>query len=155
MLAEGMPTAVVLVNGGQVALGRVGERADAILEAFFPGVHGARAIAATLWGERNPGGKLPVTVYPADFAAQTDFGHVDDGGRGRGYRYYEGTPHLFFWLRPLYTTFELGWAAAAPPVATFAASAVPVRRSRWSCAIAAAWRETNACSRTSSRRRRR
>ena len=58
---------LVLVNGGIIAIDALSKRSPAILEAFMPGVHGAQAIAATLFGENNPGGKLPVTIYSSDY----------------------------------------------------------------------------------------
>ena len=43
------------------------ENAPAIIEAFYPGVHGAQAIADAIFGDYNPGGKLPVTIYGKDY----------------------------------------------------------------------------------------
>ena len=60
-LADVAPLAVVLVNGRPYALPRLAERANAILEAWLPGEEGGSAIAAALFGDANPGGKLPVT----------------------------------------------------------------------------------------------
>ena len=50
-------TAMVLVNGGAISIDGLKDKAAAILEAFMPGVHGGTAIAETLWGMNNPGGK--------------------------------------------------------------------------------------------------
>lgn len=54
---------VVLENGGPVALSGSENKANAILEAWFPGELGGTAIADVLFGDVNPGGKLPETFY--------------------------------------------------------------------------------------------
>ena len=102
--------------------------ARAILEAFSPGVHGAQAIAETLFGVNNPGGKLPVTIYPAAYVDQIDFLSMDmSAAPGRSYRYYTGTPLFPFGWGLSYTTFELAWAPQPPPSAQLlAASTEPL-----------------------------
>lgn len=57
------PVAMVLINGGIIALDDLVFSTQAILEAFMPGTHGAQAVAETLFGANNPGGKMPVTSY--------------------------------------------------------------------------------------------
>ncbi len=59
--ANGKPVAVVLFNGRPLALGSVADDAPAILEAWFPGVQAGTAVANVLFGDVNPGGKLPVS----------------------------------------------------------------------------------------------
>ena len=59
--ANGKPVAVVLFNGRPLALGSVVEDAPAILEAWFPGVQAGNAVADVVFGDVNPGGKLPVS----------------------------------------------------------------------------------------------
>lgn len=61
VLAEGRPTAVVLLNGRPLALSELAARAPAILEAWQPGTEGGSAVAAVLFGDASPGGKLPIT----------------------------------------------------------------------------------------------
>ncbi len=61
VLAAGKPTVVVLINGRPLTIGWVADHAPAILEAWFGGTQGGHAIADALFGDVNPGGKLPVT----------------------------------------------------------------------------------------------
>jgi beta-glucosidase len=63
ILATGKPVAVVLVTGRPYAINTLAEKADAILWAGIPGEEGGHAIAETLLGQNNPGGKL-VMSYP-------------------------------------------------------------------------------------------
>jgi beta-glucosidase len=60
--ATGTPTVVVLVNGRPLSIRWTAENVPAIVEAWLPGELGGRAIAEVLFGDYNPGGKLPVTV---------------------------------------------------------------------------------------------
>ena len=57
----GRPMVVVLVSGRPLSVNWADRNADAILEAWYPGAHGGTAVAMTLLGEYNPGGKLTVT----------------------------------------------------------------------------------------------
>jgi beta-glucosidase len=57
----GKPFTVVLFNGRPLDLTDVAEKSDAILEAWFPGVEAGHSISDVLFGDVNPGGKLPVS----------------------------------------------------------------------------------------------
>ncbi|HEX8284625.1 MAG TPA: beta-glucosidase BglX [Pyrinomonadaceae bacterium] len=57
----GKPYAVVLMNGRPLSINWVAENSPAILETWFAGTRGGEAIADALFGDYNPGGKLPVT----------------------------------------------------------------------------------------------
>ncbi|MCF7803428.1 MAG: glycoside hydrolase family 3 C-terminal domain-containing protein [Candidatus Marinimicrobia bacterium] len=57
----GAPTIAVLINGSPFASDWLKENVPAILEAWYPGMEGGTAIAEVLFGEYNPGGKLPIT----------------------------------------------------------------------------------------------
>ena len=57
----GKPVVLVLLNGRPLALEEEYEFTDAILEAWYPGTMGAKAIADVIFGNFNPSGKLPMT----------------------------------------------------------------------------------------------
>ncbi len=61
MLQTGKPVVVVLINGRPLAIPRVAERVPAIVETWYAGQESGTAIAEVLFGDVNPGGKLPVT----------------------------------------------------------------------------------------------
>ena len=98
---------VVFVNcsGGAVGLVPELESCDAILQWWYDGEQGGRALADVLFGDYNPSGKLPVTFYK-NVDELPDF--LDYTMRGRTYRYYEGQPVFPFGHGLSYTTFEIG-----------------------------------------------
>lgn len=61
LYATGKPVILVLINGQPLTINWADRYIPSILEAWFPGPAGGRAIAETLFGDYNPGGKLPVT----------------------------------------------------------------------------------------------
>merc|ERR1712110_759646 len=84
----------------------------------MPGVHGGHAIAATIFGRNNPGGKLPVTIYHSSYINEVDFLNMSMvAGAGRSYKYFTGTPLFPFGFGLSYTTFDIKWATQ-PPAAT-------------------------------------
>ncbi len=62
LLDSGTPVVTVLLAGRPYALGRAVEDSAAIVQSFFPGVGGTRAIAGVLSGRTTPSGRLPVSV---------------------------------------------------------------------------------------------
>jgi beta-glucosidase len=107
--ATGKPLIVVLQSGSAVALNWANEHANAILEAWYPGVDGGNAIARTLAGLNNPAGRLPVTFYASldglpDF---TDY-NFKTASSGRTYRYYPGKPLWGFGYGLSYSKFAYG-----------------------------------------------
>ena len=62
LVATGKPVVVVLMNGRPLSITKVAEQVPAILEVWYQGQEGGTAIAETLFGDVNPGGKLPITV---------------------------------------------------------------------------------------------
>jgi len=111
ILSLGKPTVVVLMNGGMVAVEFEKENAPAMIEAGFPGYQGGQAIAEVIFGKYNPGGKLPYTIYQADYINQVDMLSMDmTKPPGRSYRYFTGTPLFPFGFGLSYTSFELQWS---------------------------------------------
>ena len=53
---------VVLINGRPLSVTEVAPQANALLEGWYPGQEGGTAMADILFGDANPGGKLPVTI---------------------------------------------------------------------------------------------
>ena len=62
LLALGKPVVAVLMNGRPLTTPALAERVPAILEAWYAGQEGGTAIGEALFGDLNPGGKLPVTI---------------------------------------------------------------------------------------------
>ncbi len=100
---------VILVNfsGSAMALVPETESCDAILQAWYPGQEGGRAIADVLYGDYNPSGKLPVTFYKS-VKQLPDF--KDYSMKNRTYRYLQDAPLYPFGYGLSYTTFEIGEA---------------------------------------------
>jgi len=113
-------TVVTLIGGGAIDMSQWVDAAPAIIQAWYPGMEGGRALANILFGKTNPSGKLPMTFpkkledhgahalgeYPGDTAAlvvhYTDDIYV-------GYRYYDTykvEPQFAFGHGLSYTTFE-------------------------------------------------
>lgn len=96
---------VVLVNGGPIAFAGTEEKANAILESWYAGEFGGKAIADVLFGDVNPGGKLPETFY-ASTQQLPPFSNYDLINHPRTYMYSD-EPVLFPFGHGLsYTQFE-------------------------------------------------
>jgi beta-glucosidase len=109
ILATGKPVVVVLVNGRPFALPWLAEHANAILEAWLPGEEGGTAIAETLFGDANPGGKLPVTFPRHVGQVPIFYNHKPSGMKSNWHIDYVGekvTPLYGFGHGLSYTTFE-------------------------------------------------
>jgi beta-glucosidase len=101
--ATGKPLIVVLQNGSALAVNWEAQHANAILEAWYPGEEGGTAIAETLAGDNNPGGRLPLTFY-SSLSQIPDF--TDYSMKGRTYRYFDGKPLFPFGYGLSYTKFD-------------------------------------------------
>jgi len=101
--ATGKPVVLVLLNGSALAVNWADEHIPAILEAWYPGQAGGRAVAEALFGDTNPGGRLPITFYRSveDLPPYEDYAMS-----GRTYRYFEGDVLYPFGYGLSYTTFE-------------------------------------------------
>ena len=102
--ALGKPVVLVLLNGSALAVNWAAEHVPAIVETWYPGQAGGDALADVLFGDYNPGGRLPVTFYQS----VDDLPPFDDYDmEGRTYRYFRGEPLFPFGFGLSYTTFEL------------------------------------------------
>ena len=100
--ATGKPLVLVLMNGSALALQWAQQHASAVLEAWYPGEAAGTAIAQTLAGKNNPGGKLPLTFY----SGVQELPPFDDYSmHNRTYRYYAGKPTYSFGYGLSYTRF--------------------------------------------------
>lgn len=108
---------VVFVNfsGSPVALRPEVEHSVALLQAWYPGQAGGRAVADVLFGDYNPAGRLPVTFYE-NLAQLPDF--EDYNMKGRTYRYMTEAPLFPFGYGLSYTTFSYGTPVLSKSVFT-------------------------------------
>jgi beta-glucosidase len=107
MHETGKPVVFVNCSGSAIAFGSVEGQYDALLQAWYPGQGGARALADVLFGDYTPGGKLPVTFYRSTNDLP-DF--MDYSMKNRTYRYFTGKPQYAFGYGLSYTTFSVGQA---------------------------------------------
>jgi beta-glucosidase len=109
ILATGKPVAVVLINGRPLAVPTLAEKANAILEAWMPGEEGGAAVAETLFGMNNPGGKLAMTFPRSAGQVPIFYNYKPSGMRSNWYVNYVNepvTPQYPFGHGLSYTTFE-------------------------------------------------
>ena len=107
---------LVLINGGPVTVSSmyVNKALVGVLEAFYPGALGGTAVADILFGNYNPGGRMPVTVYESEkeLPPAEDYGMSRDNGRT--YRYYTGEPLIPFGYGLSYTEFSYSKLVVSP-----------------------------------------
>jgi beta-glucosidase len=123
VVALGKPVVLILLNGRPLSIGWAAENVPAILEAWEPGSEGGNAIADLLFGDVNPGGKLPVT-FPrkgshAPLYYARNLTHSPEGSPMYRSRYWDGptTPLYPFGFGLSYTTFSItNLKVAAPQV---------------------------------------
>ena len=98
---------VIFVNCSGSAMGLVPEleSCDAILQWWYAGEQGGKALAEVLFGDRNPSGKLPITFYKSANDLP-DF--LDYTMKNRTYRYFQGEALFPFGYGLSYTSFDLG-----------------------------------------------
>ncbi|MCW5844912.1 MAG: beta-glucosidase BglX [Caldilinea sp.] len=119
--ALGKPVVLVLLNGRPLSINWAAEHVPAILEAWEPGTEGGHAVADILFGDVNPGGKLPVT-FPRSgghaplYYARTLTHLPEESPRYRS-RYWDSptTPLYPFGFGLSYTTFEFSNLQVSAP----------------------------------------
>lgn len=104
LVKSGKPVVLVLLSGSALAVPYADEHIPAILQGWYPGARGGRAIADILFGEASPEGKLPVTFYRTT-EELPDF--KDYSMKDRTYRYMKQEALYPFGYGLSYTDFEI------------------------------------------------
>lgn len=104
VIATGVPVVVVLGTGSALEFNGVEDKCAAILNAWYPGSHGGKAVADIIFGQCSPSGKLPVTFYK-DTKNLPDF--TDYSMENRTYRYMKDESLYPFGYGLTYSTVEL------------------------------------------------
>lgn len=89
MLETGKPVVLCMFAGSSMDLDLADEKANAILQTWYPGGQGGKALAKVLFGEVSPSGKLPITLYSTENKLPE---FTDYSMKGRTYRYLEEKP---------------------------------------------------------------
>jgi beta-glucosidase len=105
MLATGKPVVVFLFNGRPLSINYVAENVPAIFECWYLGQECGRAVADVLFGDFNPGGKLPITI-PRSAGHLPAFYNYKPSAR-RGYLFADVSPLFAFGFGLSYTTFAI------------------------------------------------
>ena len=97
-------TVAVIMSGGPVSVKWASQNVPAILAAWYPGEEAGTALAAVLFGDHNPAGRLPYTVYDSldQIPPQSQY----DITKGFTYMYFAGKPQFAFGHGLSYTTFR-------------------------------------------------
>ena len=96
---------VVLINGKPLSIPWVAENADAVLEAFNPGLFGGKAVAEIIFGEVNPSGKLPIS-FPYHSGQLPVYYNQLPGWHGGRYMDMPDKPLYSFGYGLSYTSYE-------------------------------------------------
>ncbi len=107
LLCEADPNAVVVLqNGAPVDMTAWIGKAKAVVESWYPGEQGARALTEILFGQTNPSGRLPITI-PKTVGQLPLFYSQKPSGRGYGYCDNDGKPLFSFGYGLSYTSFAI------------------------------------------------
>jgi beta-glucosidase len=106
IFALGKPVTVVLLNGRPLSVDNIAAHANALVEGWYLGQEGGTAMADILFGDANPGGKLPVTI-PRSVGQLPMFYNAKPSAR-RGYLFDTTQPLFPFGWGLSYTSFEVG-----------------------------------------------
>lgn len=99
----GKPVILILMNGGAMSINFAKENVPAIIETWYPGEKGGKAISDVLFGNLNPSGKLPVTFYKSvkDLPDYEDYSM-----KNRTYRFFPGETLFPFGYGLSYSHFQ-------------------------------------------------
>ncbi|NLH42660.1 MAG: beta-glucosidase [Planctomycetes bacterium] len=104
--ATGKPIVAVLFNGRPISIRNLAAKASAIFECWYLGQETGRAMAETLFGDINPGGKLPITIPRSVGHIPAYYNHKP--AARRGYLFDDVTPLYAFGFGLSYTQFQFG-----------------------------------------------
>ena len=104
VVETGTPTVVLLVNGRPLSINYIAEHVPAILEGWYLGQEGGTAAASVLFGDVNPGGKLPIS-FPHSVGDLPDF-YNHKPSANRTYAFSTRKPLFPFGYGLSYTTFK-------------------------------------------------
>jgi len=104
LLATGKPVVVLLFNGRPISINHAAQHAPAILECWYLGQAAGQAVASVLFGEHNPGGKLPISIPRSVGHLPVFYNHKPSARRG--YLFDEVSPLYAFGFGLSYTKFE-------------------------------------------------
>jgi beta-glucosidase len=119
--ATGTPTVLVLVNGRPLSTRWAAEHVGAIVEAWLPGERGGEAVADVLFGDHEPGGRLPITVprhvgqLPVAYDHKPSKAYWLREGWGKPYADMSPEPLFPFGHGLSYTRFAYANLRVAPP----------------------------------------
>jgi beta-glucosidase len=111
--ATGKPVVVLLLNGRPLAISHIAETVPAILEGFYLGQEGGTAVGEVLFGEYNPGGKLPISFPRA--TGQIPVYYDRKPTSFRSYLDLTREPLFPFGHGLSYTTFKIDALKVTPP----------------------------------------
>ena len=124
--ATGTPIVAVLENGRPYAINWIKQHIPAILECWYPGERGSEAIANVLFGDYNPGGKLPIT-FPKSVGQIPVYYDYKPSARPKNYVNLDSKPLFPFGYGLSYTTFSFSDLKVQPkksgPEATYTVTA--------------------------------
>ena len=113
MLATGKPVVVVLFNGRPISINYVSQNVPAILECWYLGQETGHAVAAVLFGDFNPAGKLPISIPRSAGHLPAFYNHKPSARRG--YLFDEVSPLYPFGFGLSYTSFAIENVRLARP----------------------------------------
>ncbi len=104
MLATGKPVVALVFNGRPISINLLAEKVPAVLECWYLGQECGRAVADVLFGDFNPGGKLPISIPRSVGQVPTFYNHKPSARRG--FLWDDISPLYAFGFGLSYTTFE-------------------------------------------------
>jgi beta-glucosidase len=112
VVETGVPVVVLLINGRPLSVNQIVEQASAVFEGWYLGQEGGKAFADALFGDVNPGGKLPIT-FPRSVGQIPAYYNHKPSAR-RSYLWAEKTPLFAFGHGLSYTTFKYNDLQVSP-----------------------------------------